>query len=408
MINLKLVCPAVLVTVKLAVTIALVASPSSTAAQRNIVKYGVSGNMPVFYEQLKSTLNYPLAWGNSSITDFNEWRESARSLLLDCISPALPMADDWGFEVISEEQRDGYVAKKILFNLSSWSRIEAYLLVPEGINEIGETLVPLRAPALLLLHDHGAHFTIGKEKMVRPFDVSDELLDDSESWCTKYFEGQYVGDYFAKNGYVVFVTDALLWGGRGRKEGPLYDSQQALSANLLQMGMSWGGLIASDDVRCAEFLSNLPFVDKERVGVMGFSMGAHRAWMTAAATDCIKAAASVCWMCTTDSLMTMTNNQNKGGSAYAMLIPNLRRYMDYPHVASIACPKPMLFINGLRDKLFPVEGVKEAYSIMHEVWDSQDVSDKLQTFFLDAPHVCDKVMQREILFFFNQHFQSIP
>ena len=376
---------------------ALMTSCASVAAQE--LQYEVEGNMPVFYEQLKETLTYPLAWGNSAETDFGLWRKQVRAQLLDCMSPAPPLADDWDIEVIAEEQRDGYVAKKILLNISAWSRVEAYLLVPD-------TDQP--HPALLLLHDHGAHFTIGKEKMVRPFGVTDEIAQDADKWCAKYFEGQYVGDYFASQGYVVFVTDALLWGSRGRKEGALYDAQQALSSNLLQMGMSWGGLIAWDDVSSAEFVSSLPYVNKEKVGVMGFSMGAHRAWMTAAATDCVKAAASVCWMCTTDSLMTMTNNQNKGGSAYAMLIPNLRRHLDYPHVASIACPKPMLFINGLQDKLFPVDGVRDAYKIMQDVWDSQNVSDNLETHFYDTSHVCNRQMQQEVLLFFNKHFLPIP
>ena len=203
---------------------------------------------------------------------------------------------------------------------------------------------------------------------------------------------------------MVLAVDALFWGERGRKEYARYDSQQALAANMLQMGMNWGSLIAWDDIRSAEFLASLPQVDKEKVGTMGFSMGAHRAWMTAAATDAVKAGAAVCWMNTTDSLMTLTNNQNKGGSAYSMLIPGIRNYMDYPHVASVACPKPMLFINGLKDKLFPVEGVKEAYRIMQGVWESQSVPDRFQTKLYDLPHFCSKDIQRDILEFFNKEF----
>lgn len=137
---------------------------------------------------------------------------------------------------------------------------------------------------------------------------------------------------------------------------------------------------------------------------MGFSMGAHRAWMTMAATDAVKAGAAVCWMNTTDSLMTLTNNQNKGGSAYAMIIPNIRRYMDYPHVASIACPKPMLFINGAKDKLFPIEGVKSAYETMRQVWESQEAEAHFQTQIYDLPHFCSKEIQQAILEFFNNEF----
>ena len=49
-----------------------------------------------------------------------------------------------------------------------------------------------------------------------------------------------------------------------------------------------GAFINMDDVRSAEFLASLPMVDKNRVGCLGFSMGAYRSWMLAALTDCVK------------------------------------------------------------------------------------------------------------------------
>lgn len=365
-----------------------------TEAEQAYAGYETLNDMPAFYQALKQTLTYPMAWGNSPETDFKRWREQARGKLLECMQPAPPKAA-FDMELLESEQRDGYTARKIAFNVSAWSRVPAYLLIPDGEGPF---------PAILLLHDHGAHFTIGKEKMVRPFNVSEVIREDADDWAIRCYDGQYVGDYLAKHGYVVLAVDALFWGERGRKEYARYDSQQALSANLLQMGMSWGALIAWDDIRSAEFLSSLPNVDKEKVGAMGFSMGAHRAWMTAAATDAVKAGAAVCWMNTTDSLMTLTNNQNKGGSAYAMIIPNIRRYMDYPHVASIACPKPMLFTNGLKDKLFPVEGVKSAYETMRQVWESQGAGTQFQTRLYDLPHFCSKEIQQAVLEFFNQAF----
>ena len=100
--------------------------------------------------------------------------------------------------------------------------------------------------------------------------------------------------------------------------------------------------------------------------------------------------------------MTATNNQNKGGSAYSMLLPDIRRYLDYPDVASIACPKPMYFINGRQDKLFPVEGVEDAYKIMRQVWDSQDAGWKLKTELWDSPHFFNREMQQQVLDFFNR------
>lgn len=357
------------------------------------VPYEVSKNMPLFYEKIKEGLTYPMAWTDTFGTSFADWRTEARDVLMECMQQLPPAPASYQIELLATEARGGYEARKILFNVSEWSRIPAYLLVPEGKGPF---------PAVIMLHDHGAHFSIGKEKMVRPFLVDDEVYADADDWAKRCYDAQYTGDYFAQHGYVVLAIDALFWGERGRKEGVDYDVQQALASNLLQMGTSWGGVITMDDVRSAEFLSSLPEVDPERIGALGFSMGAHRSWMLAAATDKVKVAGSVCWMNTTQHLMTMTNNQNKGGSAYSMIIPGIRRFMDYPHVASIACPKPSLFFNGSRDKLFPVEGVKDAFAEMEKVWQSQQAADKLVTKIWDEPHFFSKPMQKETLDFFDK------
>lgn len=368
-------------------------SLSTASAQTDSAAYEVTGNMPVFYQQMKQQLTYPLAWGKAEEKDFAKWKAQARHVLAECMQNLQPAPKAYAMEVTDREQRDGYEARKIRFNLSEWSRVPAYLLVPEGEGPF---------PAIVLLHDHGAHFSIGKEKMVRPFHVAPEVMEDADQWASQCYDGQYVGDYLARHGYVVLAVDALFWGERGRKEGTSYDAQQALASNFLQMGASWGAFINVDDMRSAEFLASLPFVDKERVGSLGFSMGAYRSWMLAALTDVVRASASICWMNTTEHLMTLTNNQNKGGSAYAMLIPALRRYLDYPHVASIACPKPTLFFNGTRDKLFPIEGVRDAYREMETVWKSQGASDHLVTKLWDEKHFFNKEMQKETLEFFDR------
>lgn len=368
-------------------------SLSTASAQTDSAAYEVTGNMPVFYQQMKQQLTYPLAWGKAEEKDFAKWKAQARHVLAECMQNLQPAPKAYAMEVTDREQRDGYEAYKIRFNLSEWSRVPAYLLVPEGEGPF---------PAIVLLHDHGAHFSIGKEKMVRPFYVAPEIMEDADQWARQCYDGQYVGDYLARHGYVVLAVDALFWGERGRKEGTSYDAQQALASNFLQMGASWGAFINVDDMRSAEFLASLPFVDKKRVGSLGFSMGAYRSWMLAALTDVVRASASICWMNTTEHLMTLTNNQNKGGSAYAMLIPALRRYLDYPHVASIACPKPTLFFNGTRDKLFPIEGVRDAYREMEAVWKSQGASDRLVTKLWDEKHFFNKEMQKETLEFFDR------
>lgn len=374
------------------------------SAQEGERGYEISRRMPLFYQQLKAQLTYPMAWGRSGTTDFTTWRNEGREMLDHCLQLMPPPSHQWEMEVEAREKRQGYEAQRISFNLSAWSRVPAYLLIPEGEGPF---------PALLLLHDHGAHFSIGKEKMVRPFGVADSVAQDAQTWVEKCYDGSYVGDSLAARGYVVLIVDALLWGDRGCEEQRLgkpkfrtYDVQQALASNLMQMGSSLASIIHGDDLRSAEFLSSLSCVDPRRIGCLGFSMGAYRAWMLAAMTDLISCSAAICWLNTTEQLMTLANNQNKGGSAFAMLVPQLRLYMDYPHVAALACPKPALFFNGRNDKLFPVEGVEEAFKHLHEVWQSQQAEERLVTKLWDEKHYFNRAMQTETYRFFDRYLKE--
>jgi hypothetical protein len=97
----------------------------------------------------------------------------------------------------------------------------------------------------------------------------------------------------------------------------------------------------------------------------------------------------------TRALAAEGNNQTTGQSAFSMLHPGLRNALDYPDVASIACPKPMLFFNGTEDPLFPVEGVEACYSKMRSVWEDQNAGDRLVTKLWPVPHVFNVEMQEE-------------
>ena len=349
------------------------------------VRYGMTDGLPQFWDAQIRRMTFPLAYRPDGPLDFVSWRKAARAKLLKSLMTPPPSAP---FEpgCVAREDRGTYEARKIVFNISADSRVLAYLLVPKGNGPF---------PAILALHDHGAHFSIGKEKVVRPFDEPQERLDDAVEWSKKCYDGRFIGDELAQRGYVVFATDALFWGDRGRREGVDYATQQQLAANMFQLGMSWAGTIIWDDIRSAELVASLPEVDPERIGAVGLSMGAIRTWHLAAATDRIAAGAAICWLGTTESLMSPGNNQTKGQSAFSMTHPGLRNYLDYPDVASIACPKPMLFYNGAKDGLFPLEGVRAAFRTMHEVWKSQDADDKLVTRIRDVPHVFNEAMQRE-------------
>ena len=370
-------------------------------------KYEWQGEIPTYVETLKKELTYPMAWGNSPIRNFKKWKKAARAKVLECMMTPPKAAAAWNMEVLGEEQRDGYKAQKIAFNINAYSRITAYLLIPDGKGPF---------PTVNALHDHGAHLFIGKEKMIRPFftleeqdsptkqALCQEILDDADAWARQLYDNQYVGDYLAKHGYVVFSADAPMWGERGRKEGVDRNKYDLIAGNMMMLGRDLSAFMTYDDISSTEFLASLPMVDAKRIGCVGCSMGAYRSWMLSALSDRIKAGASICWMITTDAQLTRRFGRKENGG-FANCIPGLRQYLDYPHIASLACPKPMLFINGTKDKLFPVPGVKDAFAEMHKVWKSQGVDNLLDTELWEIPHSCGLKAQEKMLEFLDKNLK---
>lgn len=354
-------------------------------------KYEYTRNLPVYADSLIADLTYPLAWGNSDIRDFDAWKRAAREKVFDCMLTP-PPAPTNGFEakVLYEEQREGYKARKLEIRLSRYYTVPAYLLIPDGKGPF---------PAVNVLHDHGAHLFIGKEKVIRPLACEDSVvINDAEAWVQNY-EGQFFGDYLAQHGFVVFSSDAPMWGERGQKEGPRRDKYDMIAGNMMMYGIDLSAYMTYDDIRATDYLASLPEVDPKRIGCTGWSMGAYRTWMLSALSDHIKAGAAVCWMVTTDEQLTLHYSRTENGG-FANCLPGLRRWLDYPHIASIACPKPMLFINGSQDKLFPVAGAQKAFAIMHDVWKSQGAGDNIETELWDIPHSCPLKAQERVLRFF--------
>ena len=381
----------------MAMVLPAVAQKKNDGSQQKRDKYEFERNLPVYAEQLIADLTYPMAWGNSNIKNFNKWKKAARQKVFDCMLTPPPAAPEgYNVTVLAEEQRNGYKARKIEIQLSKYYKVPAYVLIPDGKGPF---------PAINALHDHGAHLFIGKEKMIRPLACeTDEVKADAEAWLAGY-EGQFFGDYLAQHGYVVFSADAPMWGERGQKEGARRDRYDMIAGNMMMYGIDLSAYMTYDDIAGTEYLAQMPEVDANRIGCTGWSMGAYRAWMLSALSDRIKVGTSVCWMVTTDEQMGFKYDRTENGG-FANCFPGLRRWLDYPHVASIACPKPMLFINGSQDKLFPVAGVEKAFSIMHDTWKSQGADDKLETELWDMPHSCGLKAQQRVLNFFDKYLKK--
>ncbi len=324
------------------------------------------------------------AWNfDPQTSDFSEWKAETRNKLRTALGITNPAAAT--MSVVSEWTDDECVGQELELGFSSGETTRAYFLRPK-------TDVP--TPAVLLLHDHGSFFSIGKEKLISRPEERPELMLDIEKWADKLYGGRFIGNELVRQGYTVLCADALGWGSR---QGNGYEAQQALAANLMQFGVSYASVILSEDLEALALLRDLPGIDKNRIASFGYSMGGSRAWQLAALSDDIAACVSGGWMGTLKGLMQPGNNQLRGQSAFSMLHPQIGGRLDYPHFAGLAAPKPALIFSGLEDRHFPEPSATEAHKQLHAIWAASRAEQKLETRFWSGGH-CFAVEQQEHAF----------
>jgi dienelactone hydrolase len=329
-------------------------------------------SLPAWHPAALAALDFPLGWRPGA--DPQTWRQRGRQAWLDClIEPADP--PDPVPRLIWTEQRSGYCLQEVELSLGPHRRGRIWLAKPKG---------PGPFPAVLLLHDHGAMFQIGKEKLIRP-PAGHPKAELARVWMDKQYAGRALGDDLAAQGWVVAVADALGWGDR---DCGAYENQQAVAANLFNLGSSWAGLIAAEDLAAAAWLAGLPEVDSARVGAMGHSMGGFRAMQLAALSPHISRAVAMGFLGTIAGLMQQGANRSRGQSAFATTHPGLSRRLDFPDLAALAAPKPLLMIHGQDDHLFPVELVQTAARRVAAVYQAFGEPDRFRSVLRPGGHVC--------------------
>lgn len=309
------------------------------------------------------------------------------------------------------EERDGYSVQLVRVPVSLGDTAEAYWLVPDSVPEGGY-------PAVLLLHDHGAWFTIGKEKMVRPMETVDWSLKlQSHYWVNKFYEGAYIADSLAHRGYAVLVMDALYWGTRQPLNNDPHKPEKAMqtlrqtahpSPSLIaeaedecvrnrkainkmlknlqpkygeqymaKQGETWFETILHDDMAAVRWLEQQKEVDASSIGAAGFSMGAYRAWMLAAHDTAVAWCFAANWMTTLEA----HGGPLHSASDWSMYLPELEE-QDYPEIAARAADRPMQIIFGTEDPLFTPESVEEAASTIRRL----EPHHQLEVKAIEAPH----------------------
>ena len=343
-----------------------------------------------------------LSWLRPAARDLAAWKRRARGKLLDLLHYAPPRCAP-NAELIERIDRGDHFLERIRFNTTPDVRVPAFVLIPKGVR--------LPAPGVVNLHDHGGFYLWGKEKLVA---LPGEHAALTEFRRTSY-EGRSTAVELCRRGNVVIVIDMFYWGERRmlldddpeewrtrpasmpKQCVPDFNARSGAACPLVNhtiqaAGFTWPGVMLWDDLRTLDYLASRPEVDPKRLACVGLSVGGFRSCHLAALDDRIKAAVVVGWM---TSFPHQLHKHTRWTIGATMLVPGLYRHLDYPDVASMAAPAPLLVINGSRDTLFAPEGVRAAFDKLAACWAKAGAPDRLQTRLYDTPHEFNTAMQEE-------------
>jgi len=203
-------------------------------------------------------------------------------------------------------------------------------------------------------------------------------------------------DEFARRGFLAVGIDARY---HGERQGDV----QAAMAESFRTGKERPYLWDTvwDTWRVMDYLQQRPDVDGERLGVMGISLGGHTTWMVCAdprvklAVPCI----SVCswqWQLAHEGYKQRVQNLSKAfdgvlaamgektvtpkvvAEAWRRWLPGVPDRWDCEEILLAFAPRPLLIVGGDSDPVAPLEGVKEAITVITDGYLRAKATDRLQ------------------------------
>jgi dienelactone hydrolase len=275
-----------------------------------------------------------------------------------------------GVQLLSTEERQGYVLERLRLDLNGQEPVTALLAKPKIISG--------RIPVVLYNHAHGGNYKLGK----------DELLQG----CMPYITTPYVND-LTRRGWAVLAIDHWLFGERsGRAEADLFKE-------MLWKGRVVWGMMVYDNLRALDYLASREDIDPQRIATVGLSMGSTMAWWTAALDERVVACADLC--CLTD-FQALIDSKGLAGHGIYYYVPSLLKSFTTSDINALIIPRPHLACAGLQDKLTPVAGLDRIDAELTRRYAAAGVAERWKLIREDVAHQETPTMRVAVLNFLER------
>jgi len=209
---------------------------------------------------------------------------------------------------------------------------------------------------------------------------------------------QHHGIWFARNGYVCLIVDTLQYGeilGHHRgtyDEGAWWWNSRGYTPAAVE---TW------DAIRALDYLDSRPEVDTNRIGVTGRSGGGAYSWFLAAVDDRVKVIAPVAGM---GDLKSYCEEGTVDDHCDCMFFINTYRW-DYPVLAALCAPRPLLLADTDADEYFPLDGVLHVRDMVKRIYDLYGASTNFGLVIAPGPHKDTQDVQIPVFRWFNIHLK---
>lgn len=325
--------------------------------------------------------------------EFVPWKEQFVQKIRELLGPfpePVPLDVEVQEEIYLDEFEDGgipaFTQQKIVYNTEQYASCTAYLLVPAGIKD-GE-----QRPGILCAHGHGS----GKAQMIG-FDAMTWPQKNSSPANAPNFEATAL--HLVKDGYVVIAPDWRAFGERALDKE--YCRNNRDSCDITSMSFEYFGfkllaLNVWDAMKTIDLLQSLPYVDGNRIGMVGKSYGGTMTTYTTAFDDRIKAACISGYLSTLDDAMSRRGLGNYCGAQY---LPGLLEWGDIPDVVGLIAPRPLLIEAGTNDDCFVFPDTTKAYERVETIYEAAGARELLDRDVADVSH--EMIFQKLPAFFKN-------
>ncbi|HTV42066.1 MAG TPA: acetylxylan esterase [Candidatus Sulfotelmatobacter sp.] len=209
---------------------------------------------------------------------------------------------------------------------------------------------------------------------------------------------QHHGIWFARNGYVCMVVDTLQYGeilGHHRgtyDEGAWWWNSRGYTPASVE---TWNA------IRALDYLDGRPEVDTNRIGVTGRSGGGAYSWFLAAVDDRVKVIAPVAGI---GDLESYCVDGTVDDHCDCMFFVNTYRW-DYPLLAALCAPRPLLLADTDADEYFPLHGVLHTRDMVKRIYDLYGASTNFGLVIAPGPHKDTQDVQVPVFRWFNIHLK---